>query len=64
MNTKTECKHYKGRIWLNGEIGKRGNICADTGHDDMMVIAYRPIITEENIVSAVEAMGWRVEDWL
>lgn len=64
MNTKAECKHYKGKIWLNGEIGKRGNICADTGHKEMMVIAYKPVITEENIVLAIEAMGWSPERWL
>ena len=64
MNTKAECKHYKGKIWLNGEIGKRGNICADTGHKEMMVIAYVPVITEENIVGAIEAMGWESDRWL
>lgn len=64
MNTKAECKHYKGKIWLNGDIGTRGNICADTGREELMVIAYRPEITEENIVSAIEATGCVPEKWL
>ena len=64
MNTKAECKHYKGKIWLNGDIGTRGNICADTGREELMVISYRPEITAENIVLSIEAMGWRPEQWL
>lgn len=63
-NTKENCKHYKGKIWLNGDIGTNGNICADIGREEFMVISYRPEITEANIVSAVDAMGWRREDWL
>lgn len=64
MNTKAECKHYKGKIWLNGNIGTRGNICADTGREELMVISYVPQITDKAIENAVEAMGWRKEDWL
>lgn len=63
-NSKENCKHYKGKIWLNGDIGTRGNICADTGREELKVISYVPEITEENILSTIEAMGWRPEQWL
>lgn len=63
-NTKQNCNHYKGKIWLNGSIGTRGNICADIGKEELMVIAYVPMITEENIIGSIKAMGWNPENWL
>ena len=63
-NTKEICNHYRGKIWLNGTIGTRGNICADTGKEDLFVIAYVPKITEEEIVKQIESIGWIPERWL
>lgn len=68
MNTKAECKHYSGRIWINGQLNGRGNICADLNNTpaggELRVIAYVPKITKEAIENAVEAMGWKLSEWL
>ena len=65
-NTKESNEHYKGKIWVTkGYKERKGcNICADTGREELMVISFVPEITEKAVESAVEAMGWRKEDWL
>jgi len=65
-NTKENTEHYKGKIWVTkGYKTRKGcNICADIGREELMVISFVPEVTEEKVVSAVEAMGWRLEDWL
>ncbi len=63
-NTKKNCNHYSGKIWLNGSLGTRGNICADIGEKELMVIAYVSVITEQEIINWIKAMGWNPEYWL
>ena len=64
FNTKENCMHYSGKIWISGKIGERGNICADIGGTELMVLEYRPKITDENIVSAIKTIGWNPDEWL
>lgn len=65
INTKENNEHYKGRIWVTKGYKTRmgNNICADTAHG-LMVIAFVPQITDEVVMDAITAMGWRLEDWL
>ena len=68
MNTKKECTHYNGRIWINGKMGSHGNICAELKNTpaggELKVIAHVPIITDEAIKDAIISNGWRLEDWI
>lgn len=64
INTKENNIHYKGKIWITpgDRLGK--NICLDTGRPELKVIAFVPEVTDDAVVSAIEAMGYNANDYL
>ena len=65
INTKENNEHYRGKVWVTKSRSQFGkNVCVDMGRDELKVIAYVTVITETAIENAIEAMGWRKEDWL
>ena len=64
INTKENNVHYRGKIWVTPGDRKGKNICADTGREELMVIAFVPEVTEEQVRKSIVAIGWRPEDWM
>ena len=62
--TKDKCKHYKGKIYITGEIGGRGNVYADVGGTALFLICYLPVINDEQIRAWIKATGWNPDEWL
>lgn len=64
-NTKENCEHYKGKVWLSkGGTGK--NICLDIGKEEFIVIAFVPAedINEKLVRDIITARGFRVENYM
>ena len=66
INTKENCDHFKGRVWISKGNTPGKNICLDLGRPELHVIAFEPadMITEDNVREIIKARGFRVEDYL